>query len=410
MNKPAFSQNYITAIDIGSSKVACLVAEVVDGKLEIRGYKIYRSLGIKNGQIADIEKVSRDVARVLDETEAMVGGKKSDIVIVNAAVNHLSSVNIASAINVAGRPITENEINRLIDGCAGHFNVEDHKILHCIPTGFNLDNLEQVKEPKGMYGTKLGVQIHIISANKWHLKNLDTVMNNIHINYSQAVATPYASALACLNDYEKDLGTVLIDIGAGTSSVCVFYNGQMIYSDIIPIGGADITKSIAQRLTISMAQAEKLKIYEGSAFLVSADKHDLINVPSGDGEGEEYASIKKSELTNVIAYRVEEIFEIIKNKLKEQGVYELPSNRVVLTGGTSQLQGIKELASAVLDKTVIIKNPINIEKMPSKVATPSFSVCCGLMQFAIENPAIFTKKREFKLKKSKIIQWFLQNF
>ncbi len=409
MNKPNFHQDYITAIDIGTSKIACLIAEVVDGKMEIVADKIHRSSGLKNGQIADIEKVCESVARILDETEAEAGGIKSSLVVVNAAVNNVSSVNLASEIDVSGRPISDNDVNRLTEGCAAHFNVPNHKIIHCIPTSYNIDDLEQVKEPRGMYGGNLGVQLHIISANKWHLKNLETVMENTHIDNAIMVASPYASALACLSDYEKDLGTILIDIGAGTTSICMFFDSQIIFTHILPIGGVDITKSIAQRLNISMSQAEKLKISEGSAFLISADRHELINIPS-DEEEDGYISIKKSELTNVIASSVEEVFEMIKNNLKEKQLFQLPANRVILTGGGAGLHGIKELASAVLDRTVVIKNPMNINQLPNKVSSGSFSTCCGLLQYALENPAKFKKKKEVKFKNSKIFKWFLQNF
>ncbi len=403
MNKSNFHEKYITAIDIGSSKIACIIAEEHNGKLELKGYKIHRSEGIRNGQIADMEAVQYDIARVLDEAENMAG-VKSDIVVVNAAVNNISSVNVASEINVSGHPISDADINRLIATCTSHFNIPDYKILHCIPTAFHIDSMNQVKDPRGMYGGTLGVQIHIISANKWHLKNMETVMDNIHVESPAVVATPYASALACLNDYEKDLGTILIDIGAGTTSICVYYDNQVSFSYVLPVGGLDITKSIAQRLTISLSQAEKLKISHGSAFLVSADKHEVINIAGTD------ANIKKSELSNVIAYRVEEMFEMIKNKLKEHGLYQLPLNRVVLTGGGSQLQGIKELASAILDRTVIVKNPVNINNLPPKISMGNFSTCCGLLQFALENPEMFTKKKEYKFKKNKIFKWFLQNF
>jgi len=247
-------------------------------------------------------------------------------------------------------------------------------------------------------------------------RNLSTVIENAHLEIVGKAFSAYASGLACLVEDEKEIGATVIDIGGGTTSIASFRHGYPIYFASLPVGGNNVTNDIAYGLTTSFAHAERLKTLHGCAFLTRKDSEETLNVyPVGEEDDSSIKQITKADLISIITPRIEEIFELVNEKLEEQGLKDISSHRVVLTGGGSQLSGIREVATMVLDKQVRIGRPKNVSNLPDVLYNPAYSTCIGLLLFALN----YTERKPNKIVNKpvgrvggigKIMHWIKQNF
>lgn len=419
-------QTLIAALDIGSSKVCCVIAKVSrNQKISIAGYGYNASKGIKNGIITDIKQATYSVCDAVEAAEQMAN-ERVEQVIVNISGDRIKSDIKTASINLnKSKPITETEINKVIEKGVYKINVENNELIHCLPIGYNLDSGEETHDPRNLYSENLSVNVLLGKVPEIMFRNLKTVLDNSHLDIAEKVLSPYASGLACLVNDEKELGATVIDIGGGTTSIASFKNGHPVYFSSVGVGSNNVTNDIAWGLTTSFAHAERLKNLHGCAFLTSQDQNEIINVYTmGEEDDSMIKYIPKSELINIIAPRVEETFELVGKKLKESGLKDInsSSHRIVLTGGGSQLSGIREVASYILDKQVRLGHPRNIGNILDIsnypiLQTPAFSTVIGLL-LSIFN---YTERKPNKVVSKpvniegdgrfrKILSWFRQNF
>lgn len=385
MNR-SFNRQVIAALDIGTSKVSCVIAKVKDKKIAIQGYGYCAAKGIKNGVVVDINQATIAVCNAVEAAEQMANERITNV-IVNVSGDRTRSVIRSSSISLhKNRPVTEEEVKKVTDKGLMKVDVEGNEPIHFLTMGYHVDNNEEVKNPINIYGDNLSVDILLGLYPRTMYRNLMTVVGSARLDVEMKAFSAYASGLACLVEDEKELGATVIDIGGGTTSIASFKNGHPVYFSSIPVGGINVTNDIALGLTTSFNYAEEVKNRHGCAFLISQDEQEIINVyPVGEEDDSNIKQIYRSDLINIISPRIEEIFEIVGRKLDEAGYKNVASHRVVLTGGAAQLPGMREVASMVLDKQVRIGRPRNIENIPQDLHNPTFSTVLGLLLFAVNN-------------------------
>lgn len=386
MNRSFNRSPVVAALDIGTSKVCCVIAKIKDRKVSILGYGYNAAKGIKNGVVIDINQATIAVCNAVEAAEQMANERITNV-IVNISGERTRSVVRSSAISIhKNRPVSDEDVKKVTDKGLMKVNVEGNEPIHFLTMGYHVDNNEEVKNPINIYGETLSVDILLGLYPRAMYKNLATVVESSHLDIEMKAFSAYASGLACLVDDERELGATVIDIGGGTTSIASFKNGHPVYFSSIPVGGINVTNDIALGLTTSFNYAEEIKNRHGCAFLISQDEHEIINVyPVGEEDDSSIKQIYRSDLINIISPRIEEIFELVGRKLDEAGYKNTVSHRVVLTGGAAQLPGMREVASMVLDKQVRIGRPRNIENIPQVLHNPTFSTTLGLLLFAVNN-------------------------
>ncbi len=417
MNHSFAKPSTLATLDIGSSKVCCLIAHVGrDKKIEIVGHGYNASRGIKNGIVTDINQATLSVCNAVETAEQMANERISRVIVNVSGEKTRSLIHSASISLHKNRPVSEADIEKLLAKTNARINVADNELIHCLPTTYRPDSGELIKDPRNIYSENLSLDLMMGFYPAMLYKNLAAVIENAHLEVAEKAFSAYASALACLVEDEKELGATLIDIGGGTTSIVTFKNGFPVQFSTIPVGGNNITNDIAWGLTTSFAHAEDLKNRHGCAFLISQDETESINVyPVGEEDDNSIRQIHKADLINIIAPRVEEIFEMAGRKLNEHGLKDVTSHRVVLTGGCSQLPGIRDVAALVLDKQVRLGIPRNIPNLPKTLYSPIFSASLGMLLFALN----YAERKPLKTISrpageiggiGKIFSWFKQNF
>ncbi len=409
----------IAALDIGSSKVCCVIAKISrDKRINVVGYGYNASKGIKNGVVTDINQATLSVCNAVETAEQMAN-ERIERVIVNISGDKIRSVIKGSTIALnKNRPVNENDLIKVVEKGIHRINVEGCELIHCLPANYRLDNGEEVKDPRNIYGENLSVNIVLGLVPDILYRNVATVIENAHLEVAGRAFSAYASGLACLVDDEKELGATVVDMGGGTTSIVSFRNGYPVYFSSLPVGGNNVTNDIAFGLTTSFSHAERLKTLHGCAFLTSKDKEETINVyPVGEEDDSCIKQVPRAELISIITPRIEETFEMVNRKLYEAGLGDVSSHRVVLTGGASQLSGVRDIAAMVLDKQVRLGRPKNILNLPDNLYNPAFSTCVGLLLFALN----YTEKKPNKIINKpvnasgsgalgRVLGWLKQNF
>ncbi len=350
LGKPrATQEEVLAALDIGSSKIACFIARAEDdGPPRVVGLGHQSAEGMRNGAVANMEALQNAISSTVAMAEQMAG-ETIDRVVVNVSGAQLLSQTVSIELPLNGREVSEGDLQRIT--AQGQLMVPEDpqghalELIHTIPVGYALDNQKGIREPIGMIGHALNAQLHLISAAFGPVRTLMTAIARCHLDVERLVAAPYASGLACLVEDEMDLGCLVIDMGAGTTSFAVFFDGNVVYADGIPVGGAHVTNDVARGLTTSLVHAERLKTLYGNASASAMDSREVIDVPQiGEEAPENAAHIPKSQLVSIIQPRLEEIFELVRARMEKSGFQEAAGRRVVLTGGASQLPGVRELA------------------------------------------------------------------
>ena len=372
----------ITAVDVGTTKVACAIAHVDEmGKIQIRGYGLQESHGLKAGVVVDMDAVENSLVHAVHAAEQMAKETVKEIY-VNISGNHLRSHNLNINVNIAGHAVDDADMKRLLTQARMLKDPQSQKVIHTLPTIYSIDGTRGIQDPRGMFGEKLGVNVHVVTGAVGPLFNLIHCVERSHLDIEAIVVSPFASGLATLVEDERTLGVTLIDMGGGTTSVAIFNEGQLLFTDSIPVGGAHVTSDIARGLSTTLAHAERIKTLYGSATASVSDDRDMIVVPQlGDGRGGGTQQISKTTLINIIRPRIEETFDLIKQRLHKSGVDHLVGRRLVLTGGASQLAGIREVAALMLDKNVRLGKPYHISN-PDLAEDAAFSTCAGLIAYA----------------------------
>lgn len=371
----------IAGLDIGSSKVCCAIAKILGGgTFEILGVGQQLSNGVKSGVVIDMEEVITSIVNAVHSAEKMADVTIRDIIV---SVNgpHLKSLNFAVEMNVSGHPVDDADIRRVLLQARTAKENKAFQALHTVPTGYALDGAKGIRDPRGMYGDRLCVSIHTLLSKISPLYNLNTCVARSHLEVAGLIAAPYASGLACLVPDEMELGVILIDMGGSTTSIAIFHEGQLRYSDCIPIGGAHVTMDIARGLSTTLINAERLKTLYGSAIPSAADDREMIVVPLvGEKKGEGTNQMPRSTIVSIIRPRIEEIFEYVRDRLVTSGLDPSIGRRVVLTGGASQLAGVREIASMILGRNIRLGKPLHLGTSELS-QDPSFTTCAGLLSY-----------------------------
>jgi cell division protein FtsA len=378
----------LSVLDIGTSKIVCLIArlqpiepsQMLRGRTHrcrILGIGHQRSRGIKGGSVVDMEAAEGAIRLAVDAAERMAG-VQVQTVIVNMTGGKIASQYFDAKIAVGGHAVTDSEVHRVLEAC--HASVDPGRsALHSLPTGYSLGGTSDIRDPRGLIGDELGAAMHVVSTESGAARNLMLAIERCHLGIEAVVATPYASGLAALVDDEAELGTAVIDIGGGTTSVGLFANGSLTHVDGFAVGGRHITMDLARGLNISLADAERLKTLHGTCILAPSDERETIAVTQVGDEGDHVTHIAKSQLTRIIKPRIEEILELVRERLQKVSYSSHALRRLVLTGGTSQLTGLPELAKQALSGQVRIGRPLGIQGLPESAKGPSFSAAVGLL-------------------------------
>jgi cell division protein FtsA len=377
----------VAAVDIGTTKVGCFIARTDGEEPRIVGIGHQVSKGLKAGVIVDLESASASILNAVHAAEQMAGETISEVV-VNLSGGFGSSRIVNVDISVAGREITDLEMRKVLDRGYHLKDPGEREVLHSIPVGFSIDGSRGIRDPRGMFGEKLGVNMHLVSATAAAIRNVTTAIGRCHLEIAGLVVSPYASGLGCLVDDEMELGVTIIDMGGGTTTIGVFFGGNLIFADSVPVGGGHVTNDIARGLSTPIAHAERMKTLYGSAISSPADERETITVPQvGEDDDSQANHVPKSLLVGIIGPRLEETFELVRNRLEQSGFDKLAGRRVVLTGGACQLPGIRELAGLILDKQIRVGRPLRVKGLAEATGGPAFSTCVGLLHFATSERA-----------------------
>jgi cell division protein FtsA len=377
----------LAALDIGTGKVCCFVARATGDGPRIIGIGHQISRGVRNGVIVDLEAASASILAAIHAAEQMAG-VTIDEVVVNLSGSFPPSRIVNVEVSVAGREIGDADMRRVLDQGYHLKGGSDREVIHSIPVGFSIDGSRGIRDPRGMFGKKLGVNMHIVSAKPAALRNVSAAVGRCHLDIAGLVTSPYASGLAALVEDEIDLGVTIIDMGAGTTTIGVFFDRNLIFADSIPVGGGHVTNDIARGLSTPLIHAERMKTLYGSAIASPSDERETIAVPQVGEEEEGQANhVPKSLLVGIVSPRLEETFELVRNRLEASGYDKVAGRRVVLTGGACQLPGTRELAGLILDKQIRIGRPLRVAGLAEATGGPAFSTCVGLLHFAMSERA-----------------------
>ncbi len=378
--------NLITALDIGSTKICCFIAELgKNGRARVIGIAHHASKGIKSGAVINMEDAQHAVIGAVNAAEQMAGTRIENV-FVNVSCGQPESGDIELDATIGSGAIGDNELRKFFNQTRFQEEVSDRTRIHAIPVGYKIDGANGVRDPRGMSGQTLGVKIRTVSVAESAMRNLNACVSGCHLGINSHVVSAYASGLACLVEDETDLGVTVIDMGGGTTSFAVFFNGSLAYTDSVPVGGTHVTNDIARGLSTPVSHAERLKTLHGGALPSPTDERDIIDAPQiGEEEEGTVNRVPKSFIVSIIAPRLEETFEIVRAKLDASGFDKVAGRRVVLTGGASQLTGVRELASQILDKQVRLGRPIRVSGLAEATCGPAFATGAGLLSYAADD-------------------------
>ncbi len=375
----------IVGLDIGTTKVVALVCNVEDGNIEIIGMGKAPSHGLEKGVVVDIGETTASIRRAIEEAENMAD-VKIERVYAGIAGKHISSINNSGTVSISrpDRIITLDDVHRVIDTAQAVQITPDSQLIHVIPRQYIVDGQEGITDPVGMTGTRLEVDVHIVTGSITAVHNIRRCVNNLGIEVEQIVLQPLASSYAVLNEAEKELGVALMDIGGGTTDIAIFRDGDIWFSKILPIAGEHITNDITVGLRVSYEEAERIKIQEGLPRLGDeAAEEERIEITT---ISEEKKTISKRKLAKIIEPRLEELFDLAMGEIEDVGYRDLIPAGIVLTGGTSLLKGLPEFVSQRYDISVRRgRNPQGIHGLRDIVESPVYSTVIGLVKYAVES-------------------------
>ena len=382
----------VAGLDIGTSKIVCMIARLEPQApqdvlrrrshgVRILGFAHTAASGMKAGGVVDLVEAEEMIRQAIDIAENMAG-VQIESVVVSLSGGRLGSERFIANIELGNGVVTDAEIARVL-AAASRYSVRDGRaVLHSLPTGYSLDAATGIREPRGMLGQRFGVDMHMVTTDVATVRNLMLTIERSHLSVEAMVASPYIAGLACLADDEADLGAACIDLGAGTTTIAVFAGGRFVHADGFALGGHHVTMDLARGLNTRIADAERIKAIYGSVLSGGSDERDMITVPPfGDDEREPPQFVARGSLVRIIKPRVEEILEMVRDRLAASPFASEPRGRVVLTGGGSQLAGLADLAARILRRPVRIGRPLGLAGLPEAAKGPAFAVAAGLLVY-----------------------------
>ncbi len=374
------AHNMIVALDIGTSKVVCLVGELTPhGTIEIIGVGAQPSQGLKRGVVVNIESTVNSIQRAVEEAELMAGCKVHGVT-VGIAGSHINSLNSHGIVAVRDREVSDYDLDRVIDAARAVAIPADQKIIHILPQEYLIDNQEGIKEPLGMSGVRLEAKVHLITGAINAIQNVEKCVRRCGLEVDAVVLQQLASSYSVLTDDEKDLGVCIVDIGGGTTDIAVFTGGAIRHTAVIPIAGDQVTSDIAMALRTPTQHAEQIKIKYACALAQLAKSDEMIKVPSvGDRAPRD---LSRQALAEVVEPRYEELFTLVQSELRRSGFEDLVAAGIVLTGGTAKMEGAVELAEEIFHMPVRLAKPQGIRGLEAQLSNPIYATVIGLLHYA----------------------------
>jgi len=373
------NSNLIVGLDIGTSKVVAIVGEINNsGMVEIVGIGSHRSSGLKKGVVVNIESTVQSIQRAIEEAELMAGCEIHSV-FAGIAGSHINSLNSHGIVAIKDREVFSQDIERVIDAAQAVAIPADQKVLHILPQEYLIDNQDGVKEPLGMFGVRLEAKVHLVTCAINAAQNIEKCIRRCGLEVEDVILEQLASSLSVLTNDEKELGVCLVDIGGGTTDIAIFTEGAIRHTGVIPIAGDQVTNDIAMALRTPTLHAEDIKIKYACALAKLTSTDETIQVPSvGDRPAR---SLSRQSLAEVVEPRYDELFTLVQAELRRSGYEDLVAAGVVLTGGTSKMEGVIDLAEEIFHMPVRLGSPQNISGLKDIVNNPIYATGVGLLLY-----------------------------
>ncbi|MDR7091715.1 MULTISPECIES: cell division protein FtsA [Cellvibrio] len=378
----ASDNKMIVGLDIGTSKVVAIVGAITpEGQLEIVGIGSHRSNGLKKGVVVNIESTVLSIQRAIEEAELMAGCQIHSVY-AGIAGSHIRSLNSHGIVAIRDREVFSQDLERVIDAAQAVAIPADQKILHILPQEFLIDDQDGVKEPLGMSGVRLEAKVHLVTCAVNAAQNIEKCIRRCGLEVEDIILEQLASSYSVLTDDEKELGVCVVDIGGGTTDIAIFKDGAIRHTGVIPIAGDQVTNDIAMALRTPTPNAEEIKIKYACALAKLTSPDETIKVPSvGDRQPRD---LSRQALAEVVEPRYDELFTLIQAELRRSGYEDLIAAGIVLTGGTSKMEGVIELAEEIFHMPVRLGAPQNIRGLSDIVNNPIYSTGVGLLIYAMK--------------------------
>ena len=411
MSNSRENKNLIIGLDIGTSKIVTIVAEAKsEGTMEIIGVGMYESSGMKKGMVVNIDATVAAIQRALGDAELMADCKIREVY-TGIAGSHIKSSNANGMVKIKDREVAQADIDRAVETASSLSLPGDQQILHILEQEFSIDGQGNIKKPLGMSGMRLEVEVHIVTGAVAAAQNIMKCVHRCGLEVREMILQPLASSKAVLSDDERDLGVCLVDIGGGTTDVAIFTGGAIRHTAVIPIAGDQITNDIAMALRTPTTDAEDIKIKYGCALRQLADDGP-ISVPGVGDRG--VRMLSRQTLAEVIEPRVEELYLLVQTELRRSGFENMLSSGIVITGGSSAMQGMVELGEEIFHMPVRLGLPRYIGGLSDVVKTPRFSTSVGLLLYGLEqyqhNQIARQRSSSFSDVLNSMKAWFKGNF
>ncbi len=366
-------------LDIGTTKIACLIGRIEsDGTLRVLGFGWHKGRGVRGGGIVDLEKAERAIRACVGQAEDMADTRLRAVT-VNLTCGLPESRLFNVQWPVGGRAVEEADIKRVVHEGRARAAVDGRETIHALPLTFSVDDMQGIADPRGLHCAALNARLHVIDAAVTALRSLGACIARCDLDIAELVSAPMAAGLSTLVPDERELGVTVIDMGGGTTGVAVFAEGQLLHTAQLPVGGVHVTNDLARLLSTPVAHAERLKTLYGNAVSCADDERELLPVPLVGEDEHQIAKVPRSMVTNIIRPRLEETFELVKERLDGSGLSRAAGTRVVLTGGASLLGGAGEMAARILGRQVRIGRPHGVRGLPDSASGPAFATAAGLL-------------------------------
>ncbi|MFN3229861.1 MAG: cell division protein FtsA [Asticcacaulis sp.] len=372
------------SLDLGASKISCFIMKAdgirkTDRTVRVAGVGYVQSRGIKGGAIVDMDAAAEAIAQAVERAEAMAGVSIPGVNVATAT-GQMACHRVSTQISLGAKPISDADLSRAIASALTQVRYPNRWAIHLLPVAWAVDGQPGIRDPRNMFGRVLGLELLVVSMSAGGFQTLAQCVGQAHLELQGVTAAPFASALSALEDDEMDLGAICIDMGGGSTSAAVFAGGGLVHIDCLHVGGGHVTADIARGLSTTLAGAERIKTLHGSAIASSNEDREMIEAPPrGDEPGAGPVVFPRSMLKGVIAPRVEETLELLRERLKASGAPIEPGAGIVLTGGASQLAGVREVAVRVFDRPVRLGRPRRAPHLADAAAGPAFCTASGVL-------------------------------
>lgn len=368
--------NVVVGLDIGTTKVSCIVGEVHDQGVEVLGLGTHPSKGLKKGVIVNLDATVQAIDKAVEEAEAMSGCEVTEV-IASISGGHIKGFNSNGVVAIRGRDVTKADLARVVDAASAVAIPSDKEVIHSLVQEYIVDDQEDIKDPLGIAGVRLEAKVHIVTASSSSAHNIIRCANNCGLTVKDMILGPLASADAVLTQDEKELGVAVIDIGGGTTELLIYVAGSVVFSSVVTVGGNNITNDISVGLRTPTVEADRIKQIFGCASSAIVSKDETLEIPSVGGRSPR--TISRKVLADIIEPRVEELLSLVYQEISQSGYEDAINSGLVLTGGSSQLKGLPELAENIFGCPVRCGSPQKLGGFHELVSSPMYSTVVGLL-------------------------------